>query len=555
MTQRLLSLLDYDAACRRYAAGHWQDYTFYARLRHWARRQPDAYAVRDGARRLTYAEMLGWTDAVAAALHADGVRAGDRIAVWQPSRAESVLALLVCSRMGYVCVPSLHRDSTTGEVLELLERCKATVLIGERGWGADSARRDIFREGARVPSLRRCFALAPLADVAAAGPGRYAPLPAPAPSEAPFSTHPDRIFYLAFTSGTTGRPKGVMHSDNTLLANGRAVARDWELTAHSVIYTLSPMSHNMGTVSLAIALACGGELVLHGALDQRRMLDRIVETGATYLVGVPTHAIDLLAELDARGERRLGAVSAFQLAGSAIPRRLAESLLALGVTPQNTYGMTENCSFLYSRRGDPTEMIVETCGRCAAGMEIALWDPEDADRPAQPGAIGEIGVRGASQMLGYFDDQAETEAALNRGGWFMTGDLAQRRGENFAIVGRKKDLIIRGGHNIHPAKVEDLAMRHPSVLKVAAFPVADARLGERMCLAVIARPGCAPAAEQRAEQLLAHLAALELSKYEMPEYFLWLDAFPLTASGKVLKRELARMVAAGELAPLPVRPA
>jgi acyl-CoA synthetase len=374
-------------------------------------------------------------------------------------------------------------------------------------------------------------------------------LPAPRRSERPFSTNPDRVCYLAFTSGTTGRPKGVMHSDNTLLSNGRAIARDWQLDAGAVIYTLSPMSHNMGTVSLAIALACGGELVLHGALDQKRTLDRIVETGATYLIGVPTHAIDLLAELRRRGARSLGAVKAFQLAGSAIPQQLAEALLDLGVVPQNTYGMTENCSFLYSRRDDPVSIIVRTCGRCADGMEIALWNPDNADETAPPGTIGEVGVRGASQMLGYFDDQAATEGALNREGWFMTGDLAEQQGDNFAIVGRKKDLIIRGGHNIHPAKVEDLALRHAAVLKAAAFPVPDERLGERMCLAIIARTAVAP----KADDILAHLDELELSRYEMPEYFLCLDAFPLTASGKILKRELARRVAAGELRPQPVR--
>jgi acyl-CoA synthetase len=152
-------------------------------------------------------------------------------------------------------------------------------------------------------------------------------------------------------------------------------------------------------------------------------------------------------------------------------------------------------------------------------------------------------------MLGYFDDQMTTERSLNRDGWFMTGDLARQIGENFAIVGRKKDLILRGGHNIHPAKVEDLAMRHAGVLKAAAFPVPDERLGERMCLAVIARADTTPTGDE----ILVHLHRFELSRYEMPEYFLCVEAFPLTASGKILKRELARMVASGEIHPTPIR--
>ncbi|MGE0525327.1 MAG: class I adenylate-forming enzyme family protein [Variibacter sp.] len=549
MTHRLLSLLDYEMASRRYAQGQWKADTFYSRLLFWAERQPDAWAARDGARRLTYAQLLAWADALADELATRGVRPGERVAVWQPSRVESVVALLACSRMDYVCVPSLHRDSTTGDVLALLERCSGAALIGERGWGADSARRDIFAELGSVGSIRCGFPRAPLAGIARDPARRDEGIPMARSGGRTYSTNPDRIFYLAFTSGTTGQPKGVMHSDNTLLSNGRAIAGDWQLDTSAVIYTLSPMSHNMGTVSFAIALACGGELVLHGALDQKRALDRIVETGATYLIGVPTHAIDLLTELRRRDATSLGAVRAFQLAGSAIPRQLAESLLALGVVPQNTYGMTENCSFLYTRRDDLTAVIVETCGRCADGMEIALWDPDDPDRLAPPGAVGEIGVRGASQMLGYFDDQPATERSLNNGGWFMTGDLARRVGENFAVVGRKKDLIIRGGHNIHPAKVEDLAMRHAGVLKAAAFPVSDERLGERMCLAVIARADAPPTGDE----ILAHLHRLELSRYEMPEYFLCVDAFPLTASGKILKRELVRMVASGEMRPARIR--
>ena len=121
-------------------------------------------------------------------------------------------------------------------------------------------------------------------------------------------------------------------------------------------------------------------------------------------------------------------------------------------------------------------------------MEIKLWREDDRDREVAPGEIGELGVRGASLMLGYFDDQAATELSFNRDGWFMTGDLARLDAHgNLQIAGRKKDLIIRGGHNIYPVRIEDYTMRHAGVAKAAAFPVADERLGERVCLAVIPR--------------------------------------------------------------------
>ena len=153
-------------------------------------------------------------------------------------------------------------------------------------------------------------------------------------------------------------------------------------------------------------------------------------------------------------------------------------------------------------------------------------------------------------MLGYFDNQSATESAFNAGGWFMSGDLGRfDSGGNLQIVGRKKDLIIRGGHNIHPPRIESLAVRHPEVLMAAAYAVADERLGERVCLAVVARGG----ASLDAMTLLEHLNSAGLSKYDMPEYFVALESFPLTASGKILKRELTEWTRSGRIKPQAVR--
>ena len=279
-------------------------------------------------------------------------------------------------------------------------------------------------------------------------------------------------------------------------------------------------------------------------------LDWILETGATYVMGVPTHAMDILGEMRRRGLDRLGAVKTFYMAGSPIPREVAQAFLDRGVTPQNVYGMTENGSHQYTLPSDPAETIVATCGRACAAYEIRLWDQDNPDIEAAPGAIGEIGGRGACLMLGYFDNQAATEDSFNRGGWFMSGDLGRLDAEGcLEIVGRKKDLIIRGGHNIHPARIEDLAMRHPAVARCAAFAVADHRLGEKVCLSVIFHEG----ASAEAQELLAHLHAAGLSRYDMPEYFIAMTAYPLTASGKILKRELVEWAKTGQIQPVPVR--
>jgi acyl-CoA synthetase len=341
-----------------------------------------------------------------------------------------------------------------------------------------------------------------------------------------------------------------LHSDNTLLANGRAMVHDWRHDGRTVLLTHSPLSHHIATVALEQSLVAGFELVVNDPPAGMKPLDWIVATGATYVMGVPTHAIDILSDMKRRGLDRLGRVNLFYMAGSIIPPETAQAFLDMGIKPQNIYGMTENGSHQYTLPDDPAEIITSTCGKACHGYETRLFDPEHPDEEAGHGEIGEIGTRGALLMLGYFDNQAATESSFNAGGWFMSGDLGRFDAEgNLQIVGRKKDLIIRGGHNIHPGRIEGLALKHPSVLKAAAFPVADSRLGERVCLAIIAREGATLAAGQ----VLEHLHAAGLSKYDMPEYFVGLNAFPLTASGKILKRELVEWVKSGRIVPQPVR--
>jgi acyl-CoA synthetase len=550
----ILTLHDPQTARAFYEAGHWRADTMYALAQQHASRRPDAHAVRDSRRRLTWRELSQWTDVLAAELHHAGLRRGSRVSVWLPNRVESVVVLLACSRMGYVCNPSLHQNYTVAEVRQLLERIQSAALFAQPGYGADADRNDIFAAARGLASVKRVYRVGVPGASAAAADG----IPSfperggdAAPGELPEPvSNPDKIAYLAFTSGTTGQPKGVLHSDNTLLANGRAMVRDWGHDERTVIYTHSPLSHHIATVAVEQCLVAGCELVVNDPPPGKKPLDWIVESGATYVMGVPTHAIDILAEMKRRRVEGLGRVNVFYMAGSVIPPETARAFLALGIKPQNIYGMTENGSHQYTLPDDDVEAITGTCGRACHGYETRLWDAENPDREAAPGAIGEIGTRGALLMLGYFDNQAATEGSFNASGWFLSGDLGRfdARG-NLQIVGRKKDLIIRGGHNIHPAHIENLALKHPAVLKAAAFPVPDERLGERACLAIIARDGT----RVDGDELLRHLGAAGLSKFDMPEYFIALDAFPLTASGKILKRELVEWAKSGKIRPAAVR--
>lgn len=527
-----LTLHNPGAAQRYYDAGLWTQDTFYSLLVGNAAARPDAPALRDGTRHLTWAEVLARVDGIAAELRIYGLQGGDRVSIWMSNKLEGILMFLACAREGFACNPSLHRTHTCAEIGTRLNRLSTRILLTEDGWGADRTTANFDAILSEVKSLKMVFT--------------PETLPGAAPNLAQPNTDPDCVAYLAFTSGTTGEPKCVMHSHNTLLANARELARDWNHGPDTSILTLSPLSHHIAWVAVAQWLIAGGNLTTDDAPAGLSRLDWIIESGASYVMGVPTHAMDILETQKQRGLRRLGDVEVFYMAGSPIPPSVADAFVRQGIKAQNVYGMTENSSHQYTHPDDDIETIVNTCGRGGSAYEVRIFDSDDQDTQLPAGGIGQIGGRGAALMLGYFDDQNATEKSFNKDGWFMSGDLGalDDRG-NLTIEGRIKDLIIRGGHNIYPAHIEAVAMRHDRVERVACFPVADPRLGERVCIAIIG--------DAEPDDLLQHLAGEGLSKYDMPEYFLRVDTFPLTASGKILKRELVEMANRHEIKPTQIR--
>lgn len=528
-----LTLHDPATARSYYEAGLWADDTFYSLMARHAEQRPDAKALRDGRSWLDWRALKARVDAFADDMHEGGITAGDRVSIWMSNRVEAIIAFLACSREGIACNPSLHRTYTCEEIIGLLTELQAKAVITEPGWGADRSAKDFDAMLATLPFLEKVYTPETLP--------RHITLVEREPHD-----NPDSIAYLAFTSGTTGTPKCVMHSSNTLLANARDLVRDWRLTHEVTLLTLSPLSHHIAWVAAAQWLVCGGELVTDDPPHGMSRLDWIIETDASYVLGVPTHAMDILAEQSERGLHGIGNVRIFYMAGSPIPEVVAKSFADQGITPQNIYGMTESSSHQYTHPDDPQNVWISTCGRGGPAYGVKIWDRENPDREAPSGEIGEIGGRGAAMMLGYYANQAATEKTFNRHGYLMSGDLGSfdSRG-NLRIEGRVKDLIIRGGHNIYPSQIETCALTHPAISKAAAFPVPDERLGEKACLAII---GTLSGAE-----VLDHLASEGLSKYDMPEWFIALDELPLTASGKILKRELTEMAKRGDLMLEPVR--
>ena len=539
----LLTLHNPKIARSFYAAGWWREESMYDLLAKHANEKPEAFALRDSRRRLTWQQLRLWVDSLALQLDQRGLKRGHRVSVWLPNRVEAVVIFLACSRNGYVCNPSLHQNYTVGEIVTLMQRIDTAAFFTESGYGADASTVDVFAAIEQVSSLKCCYRMDRGDFPSLPTKATAAPLP-------PVLNDPDKIVYLAFTSGTTGMPKGVLHSDNTLLANARAMVKDWRHDEHTILYTHSPLSHHIATVALAQGLCAGFEVVLHDLQPGQKPLDGLLESGATYVMGVPTHAIDILADAKQRGLKSLGRVNIFYMAGSTIPPQTAREFLDQGIKPQNIYGMTENGSHQYTMPDDTEQVITSTCGKACQGYETRIWDQENSDIELPCGQVGEIGTRGALLMLGYFNNQVATENSFNASGWFMSGDLG-RLDElgNLQIVGRKKDLIIRGGHNIYPSRIENLVAKHPGVLKTAVYPVADERLGEKVCLAIIEREG----QHVLAQALLTHLHESGLSKYDMPEFFISMQSFPLTASGKILKRELVELTRLGKINPLPVR--
>ena len=292
MSATFLTLHDPATAQGYYDAGLWREHTFYDLLHQNAAARPDAPALRDGRHILNWSELKRWVDGVATGLDGLGLAAGDRVSLWLGNRAEAVVTFLACARQGYVCNPSLHRSYTAADVAGLLKALNTSVLVTEPGWGADPDAPDLARTFEGLSHLR----------------GILTPDSFPGPGDGPsaIASNPDAVCYLAFTSGTTGTPKCVMHSANTILANARDMVSDWGHDETVRLLSLSPLSHHIAWVAAGQWLITGGLLITDDPPAGMSKLDWLIETGATYVMGVPTHAIDILAEQAHRGLYRLG---------------------------------------------------------------------------------------------------------------------------------------------------------------------------------------------------------------------------------------------------------
>jgi cyclohexanecarboxylate-CoA ligase len=516
----------------------WRDETVERYLDRWATTRSARTAMVDGSGRCTWAELARTVERVAHGLAAHGLTPGRVIACQLPNWSEFVVVLLAAARLGAVVnpIPPIYRASELRFMLNRVEAVAVVIPGVFRGFD-HVAMLAALRPA--VPSLEHVFVAR-----GTPGPGMQpfgvlteTPWEARAGRRGLPGTDPNAVHEVIFTSGTTGEPKGVMHTPNTVLANVYPVLERLDLSERDVVLMSSTFAHQTGYLygycALLVLGATGVWLDVWSAEAAAQLVER---EHVTFTMG----ATPFLRDLTYVSGHDFSSLRIFISAGAPIPRPLvADARARLGCAISPGWGMTENGLVTCVGPRDPEDKVLTTDGSPARGMELAIVDAEG--RPLPPDVEGDLLVRGASQFVGYYKRPDFTRDAHTGDGWFRTGDRGRIDGDGYlSITGRTKDLIIRGGENIPVAEVESVLFTHPKVAGVAVVGMPDPRLGERACAFVVPRSGEAP---PTLAELVAWLDAHQLARQKFPERLELVDEFPMTPSGKVQKYRLRQTVA------------
>lgn len=497
-------------------------------LRDTCNTYPQRVALHFDARDWAYAELDAITDALAAALHARGVRRGDRIAFLLPNGPELVFVYLACFRIGAVAVP-LNVRLTGPELAYILNHSRSRLCIAHAGLYPALA-----SVNAELPCIEAFFVVG--ADVLPDGVGSFDMLltGATALGAWPAPTLDD-VAAILYTSGTTARPKGVTHTHGGLRNAMRHYIEAAGMTSADAVLGMLSMSHIFGfTLQMLAPLSVGATMLISSTFDPARVLGLIAQRGVTHLYGLPvmfdalTHHPDAAAA-DTHSLR-------YCLAGgdAVSPALNARMRAILGLELHEGCGMTEIIPYALNRPG--MENRVGSIGRASVGMHLKLVNAVGEDVPH--GEVGEILVKSDALMAGYWEDPDATAAAM-RDGWFNTGDLGRCDDEGYYwFIARGKEIIVRGGSNISPLEVESVLCMHHAVREVAVVGAPDASLGETVAAFVVLNAG-ATAGETELKQF----AANKLAAYKIPERFTFLPDLPRGLTGKVHRRTLKEWAA------------
>ncbi|MFE9681819.1 long-chain fatty acid--CoA ligase [Streptomyces sp. NPDC006285] len=500
-----------------------------------ATRCPDRTALVAGPRRISYRDLWLAARRYAAALRDRGIGPGDRVALLVPNTPAFPTAYFGVLALGATVVP----------VNALLKAEEITYILRHSGARAVLCAGALLEEGEPAAEQARV----PLLTVDADDDGRRTALDALAaratPVESPVPRAPDDIALILYTSGTTGRPKGVMLSHlNVLLNIDTTVLSPFAMRTDDVLLGCLPLFHTFGQIcGMGTCFRVGATLVLMSRFTPDEALDLMVREDCTVLMGVPTMYVTLL-EAAARDPRRPPLARAYS-GGSALPVRVLQDFeTAFGCPVHEGYGLTETSPCVaYNQHAWPRRP--GTVGRPIRGVqaEIARADTEHEIVLLAPGEVGEIVIRGHNVMAGYLDDPAATAAVLVDG-WFRSGDLGVKDAEGcLTIVDRKKDMIVRGGYNVYPREVEEVLSRHPAVAQAAVIGVPDDRYGQEVYAVIVPRPGATTDASL-ARDIIAW-SRRHIASYKYPRHVEFASALPLGPSGKVLKRQLVAVLGAG----------
>ncbi|HJT37306.1 MAG TPA: AMP-binding protein [Actinomycetota bacterium] len=489
-------------------------------------------ASPDRPSELTFKQMHEKGVQLAGALHALGLRKGDVLAMEMPNWMEACLTYHACAALGVVVTPIIHIYQAK-EVEFILRQSGAKAFMVPDTWRGVDYLAMVQEIRPRLPQLENVIVVGEkipddclsFEEVAA----RATPdFPRP-------DISPDEPHILAYTSGTTSDPKGVVHSHNTLLSELRAIHAASGGGPEDVFLCPNPIGHIAGIYSALIAPFMLGykALVLMDGWDPTWALQLIQEHKVTFTGGATFFLATLLNSPDF-DKYDTSSLREFGLGGAGVPPSIVEQADSIGWWSMRAYGCTEHPSITMGTKDDPLQKRAYTDGRPMLDVEVRLVDDDGND--VAPGDEGEVISRGPDQFLGYMDPAMDADA-FDDDGWFHTGDIGRFDAEGYlAITDRKKDIIIRGGENISAREVEEILASHPKVQEAAVTPVSDARYGERVCAFVVTRDGQTLALDE----VLEHFKARGVAKQKTPERLEIVEAFPRTLSGKVQKYVLRR---------------
>jgi len=510
--------------------------TIDANLRRAVARFGDREAVIDMAagRRLSYREVDAALDGVARGLLARGVAAGDRVGIWAPNCLEWFLVQYATARIGAILV-NINPSYRTHELEYVLRQADIGTLVAAVAFKTSDYRGMIDEVRGELPGLREVVYIGDPSWDALLADGAGVTSEAVAQRSAQLCF--DDPINIQYTSGTTGFPKGATLSHHNILNNGYFVGEVCGYTEADRICVPVPFYHCFGMVMGNLASTSHGACVVIPApgFDPVATLQAVVEQRCTSLYGVPTMFI---AELAVPGfaDYDLTSLRTGIMAGSPCPAEVMKRVISEMHMDEVTicYGMTETSPVSTQTRADDSlDRRVSSVGRVHPHVEVKVVDP-DTDLPVPAGQPGEFCTRGYSVMLGYWNEPEKTADVL-RNGWMHTGDLATMDDEGYLnIVGRIKDMVIRGGENVYPREIEEFLYTHPDVVDAQVIGVPDERYGEELMAWVRLRAGAQPLS---AEDLRAFCTG-KLAHYKVPRYVHVVDEFPMTVTGKIRKVQM-----------------